>query len=120
TIGSSLMTCPARQVKRNAPTSSGLACGASPGSSHAFASKLSAMSASPPRPAATTVVVTGGGGVEAAGIVTVVLALDVAATAAAAALPLELQLVAKSRLKISAAPKAHRSFALIINYPPRN
>src|SRR5438876_12441876 len=102
------MTCPARQVKRNAPTSSGLACGASPGSSHAFASKLSAMSASPPRPAATTVVVTGGGGVEAAGVVTLVPVLDVASTAAAAAPPLELQLVAKSRLTSVATPKAPR------------
>jgi len=62
--------------------------------------------------AASVVVVGGGGGV------TVVLALDVGSVVAAAGLVFELQLVAKSRLRTIPAPKARRSKAFTINYPP--
>src|SRR5437016_651676 len=62
---------------------------------------------------AASVVVVGGGGV-----VIVVLVLDVGSVVAAAALVFELQLVAKSRLRMTPAPRARRSKAFTINYPP--
>src|SRR3954454_23548551 len=56
---------------------------------------------------AASVVAGGGGG--AVVVVTVVLELDVGSVVAAAALVFELQLVAKSRLRMTPAPTARRS-----------